>query len=159
MSALPQSPPDQPGRQITIVRPLRAMVIISWGIILAVSAPLVWMGAAILFQGNLSGLIIPASGLLFAAWIYNSVAGAYLWVDAESVGVSRPWQSASCLKSELDYLLVDNPGFRRGRPRCSFVRKDGRVAFRIPAKPYGRAQLASMADYLNVPLTGSESDW
>jgi hypothetical protein len=117
------------------------------------------MGASILLQGNLSGLIIPASGLLFAAWIYNSVAGAYLWVDAESVGVSRPWRSASCLKSELDYLLVDNPGFRRGRPRCSFVRKDGRIAFGIPAKPYGRVQLASMADYLKVPLTGFESDW
>jgi hypothetical protein len=159
MSALPQPPADQPGRQIMIVRPLRAMVIMSWGIILAVSGPLVWMGASITLQGNLSGLIIPASGLFFAAWIYNSVAGAYLWVDAESVGVSRPWRSASCLKSELDYLLVDNPGFRRGRPRCSFVRKDGRIAFGIPAKPYGRVQLASMADYLKVPLTGFESDW
>lgn len=159
MSALPQPPPDQPGRQIMIVRPLRAMVIISWGIILAVIGPLLWMGTSILLQGNLSGLIIPASGLLFAAWIYNSVAGAYLWVDAESVGVSRLWRSASCLKSELDYLLVDNPGFRRGRPRCSFVRKDGRVAFRIPAKPYGRAQLATTAEYLKVPLTGSEWDW
>jgi hypothetical protein len=142
-----------------VVRPLRAMVVISWGIILAVGGSLGWMSASILLQGNLSGLIIAASGLLFAAWIYNSVPGAYLWVDAESVGVSRPWRSANCLKSELDYLLVDNPGIRRGRPRCSFVRKDGRVAFRIPAKPYGRAQLASMADYLRVPLTGSESDW
>jgi len=159
MSALPQPPPAQPGRQIMIVRPLRAMVVISWGIILAAGGPLVWMSASILLQGNLSGLIIAASGLLFAAWIYNSVTGAYLWVDAESVGVRRPWRSASCLKSELDYLLVDNPGIRRGRPRCSFVRKDGRVAFRIPAKPYGRAQLASMADYLKVPLTGFEWDW
>lgn len=159
MSALPQPPPAQAGREILIVRPLRAMVVISWGIILAVGGPLLWMSASILFQGKLSGLIIAALGLLFAGWIYNSVAGAYLWVDAESVGVSRPWRSASCLKSELDYLLVDNPGIRRGRPRCSFVRKDGRVAFRIPAKPYGRAQLASMADYLNVSLTGSESDW
>jgi len=159
MSALPQPPPAQPERQILTVRPLPAMVVICWGIILAVGGPLLWMGASILLQGNLSGLIIVASGLLFAAWIYNSVAGAYLWVDAESVGVTRPWRSASCLKSELDYLLVDNPGFRRGRPRCSFVRKDGRVAFRIPAKPYGRAQLASMADYLKVPLTGFEWDW
>lgn len=159
MSALPQPPPAQPGPQILIVRPLRAMVVMCWGIILAVGGPLLWMSATILLQGKLSGLIIAALGLLFAAWLYNSVAGAYLWVDAESVGVSRPWRSASCLKSDLDYLLVDNPGIRRGRPRCSFVRKDGRVAFRIPAKPYGRAQLASMADYLNVPLTGSESDW
>jgi hypothetical protein len=135
------------------------MVVISWGIILAAGGPLGWMSATILLQGNLSGLIIAATGLLFAAWIYNSVAGAYLWVDAESVGVSRPWRSASCLKNELDYLSVDNPGIRRGRPRCSFVRKDGRAAFRIPAKPYGRAQLESMADYLKVPLTGSESDW
>ena len=127
--------------------------------ILAVGGSLGWMSVSILLLGKLSGLIIAALGLLFAAWIYNSVAGAYLWVDAESVGVSRPWRSASCLKSELDYLLVDNPGFRRGRPRCSFVRKDGRVAFRIPARPYGHAQLASTGDYLKVSLTGSESDW
>ncbi len=109
MSALPQLPPAQPGRQIMIVRPRRAMVVMCWGIILAVGGPLVWIGASILLRGNLSGLIIAASGLLFAAWIYNSVVGAYLWVDAESVGVSRPLRSASCLKSELDYLLVDNP--------------------------------------------------
>jgi len=159
MSALPQPPPAQPGRQILVVRPLQAMLVISWGIILGVGGSLGWMSVSILLQGKLSGLIIAALALLFAAWIYNSVAGAYLWVDAESVGVSRAWRSASCLRSELDYLLVDNPGIRRGRPRCSFVRKDGRVAFRIPARPYGRAQLASMADYLKVSLTGSESDW
>ena len=159
MSALPQPPPAQPGFQIVVVRPLRAMVVISWAIILAVGGSLGWMSVSILLQGKLSGLIIAALALLFAAWIYNSVAGAYLWVDAESVGVCRLWRSASCLRSELDYLLVDNPGIRRGRPRCSFVRKDGRVAFRIPARPYGRAQLASMADYLKVSLTGSESDW
>jgi len=159
MSALPQPPPDQSALQILVVRPLRGMVVISWGIILADGGSLGWMSVSILLQGKLSGLIIAAVGLLFAAWIYNSVAGAYLWVDDESVGVSRPWRSASCLRSELDYLLVDNPGFRRGRPRCSFVRKDGRAAFRIPARPYGRAQLASMADYLKVSLSGSESDW
>jgi hypothetical protein len=159
MSALPQPPPAQAGLQILVVRPLRATVVISWGIILAVGGSLGWMSVSILLEGKLSGLIIAVLGLLFAAWIYNSVAGAYLWVDAESVGVSRPWRSASCLKSELDYLLVDNAGFRRGRPRCSFICTDGRVAFRIPAKPYGRAQLASMADYLKVSLTGSESDW
>ncbi|HEV3095850.1 MAG TPA: hypothetical protein VG104_01775 [Candidatus Dormibacteraeota bacterium] len=159
MSALPQPPAAQPGPQILIVRPLWAMVVVCWGIMVAVDGPLLWMGASILLQGNLSGLIIATSGLLFAGWIYNSVAGAYLWVDAESVGLHRPWRSANCLKSDLDYLLVDNPGIKRGRPRCSFVRKDGRVAFRIPATPYGRAQLASLADYLEVPLTGLESDW
>lgn len=142
-----------------IVRPLHAMVVMCWGIILVVGGPLGWMALSILLQGNLSGLIIAALGLLFAAWIYNSVPGAYLWVDAESVGVSRLWRSASCLKSELEYLLVDNPGFRGGRPRCSFVLRDGRVAFRIPAKPYGRAQLENIADYLKVPLNGFEWDW
>jgi hypothetical protein len=96
MSALPQPPPAQPGLQILVVRPRRGMVFISWGIILAVGGSLGWMSVSILLQGKLSVLIIAALGLLFAAWIYNSVARAYLWVDAESVGVSRPWRSASC---------------------------------------------------------------
>jgi len=87
------------------------MVIISWGIILAVIGPLLWMGTSILLQGNLSGLIIPASGLLFAAWIYNSVAGPYLWMDAESVGVSRPLAERHLSEERARLSLGGQPGF------------------------------------------------
>jgi hypothetical protein len=85
-----------------------------------------------------------------------AVLGGHLWADAERVGSTRLFEWwGSCRRDELAYLRIRS--FPVSGPGCSFVRKDGRVAFTTPAFVFGAAQLTLLATYLGVPLYGKNS--
>ncbi len=74
-----------------------------------------------------------------------AVLSWHLWVDSERVGVSRfPW-GASCRRDQLDRMQIVHVG--RGGRACAFVRKGGRTAFRVSAKPFGLARSLGVPYY------------
>ncbi len=110
-----------------------------------------------LVRGTLSAALfcLGIGGLVVYAMV-----SAYLWVDAERVGVSRfPW-GASCRRDQLGRLQIVFS--LNGNSACEFFRKDGHTAFRVSAKLYGTNELAALARSLGVPyydlFSGSSID-
>jgi hypothetical protein len=138
---LDQLPAD--GSQRLVIRPQRSSLI-AFGVIIGT---VTLLGAWLMLSGR---SLVPVFvwlgiGALFIYGLYRW----YLWVDSERVGVSRlPW-GASCRRDQLDRLQIIFA--TRGNFTCDFVRKDGRTAFRVSAKPFGTAQLKALAQSLRVP--------
>jgi hypothetical protein len=149
---LDQLPAD--GSQRLVIRPQRSSLI-TFGVIIGT---VTLLGAWLMLSGR---SLVPVFvwlgiGALFIYGLYRW----YLWVDSERVGVSRlPW-GASCRRDQLDRLQIIFGA--RGNNVCEFVRKDGRTAFRVSAKPFGPTQLKALAQSLRVPyydlFSGSSID-
>jgi hypothetical protein len=141
---LDQLPAD--GSQRLVIRPQQSTLIALGVIIVTVTL----LGAGLMLSGR---SLVPVFvwlgiGALFIYGLYRW----YLWVDSERVGVSRlPW-GASCRRDQLDRLQIVFAG-RGGGSICDFVRKDGRTAFRVSAKPFGTTQLKALARSLGVPYS------
>jgi hypothetical protein len=149
---LDQLPAD--GSQRLVIRPRQSTLIALGGIIGSVTL----LGAGLMLSGR---SLVPVFvwlgiGALFIFGLYRW----YLWVDSERIGVSRlPW-GASCRRDQLGRLQIIFAS--RGNSTCDFVRKDGRIAFRVSAKPFGATQLKALARSLGVPyydlFSGSSID-
>ena len=138
---LDQLPAD--GSQRLVIRPQRSTLITFSVIIGTVTL----LGAGVMLSGRslVPVLVWLGIGALFMYGLYRW----HLWADSERVGVSRlPW-GASCRRDQLDRLQIIFAG--RGGSTCDFVRKDGRTAFRVSAKPFGTPQLKALARSLGVP--------
>lgn len=149
---LDQLPAD--GTQRLVIRPPRP-TLITFGVIIGT---VTLLGAGVKLNGRslVPVLVWLGIGGLFMYGLYRW----HLWVDSERVGVSRlPW-GASCRRDQLDRLQIIFAG--RGGSTCDFVRKDGRTAFRVSAKPFGATQLKALARSLGVPyydlFSGSSID-
>jgi predicted RNA-binding Zn-ribbon protein involved in translation (DUF1610 family) len=81
--------------------------------------------------------------------------GGTLWADAEWVGVNRPGLKVRCPRDELASVQLGPYVYRQG-PSCSFVRKDGLVAFSTYLQPWTTSQIATLATFLGVPLTDAK---
>lgn len=144
MSALPD--PLAPGTigDRLVIRPQMPVVLIvtfAEGAMTAVTA-----GVLFATGGQPAALICIAVGVI--AWYI--MLGGHLWADAEQVGSTRAFEWwNTCRRDELAYLWV-GAGYRSRQ--CSFMRKDGRIAFSTPAMVYGVAQLTQLANYLGVPI-------
>jgi hypothetical protein len=138
---LDQLPAD--GSQRLVIRPQKSFTITAsaaFGTIFLIGA------GAMLVEGSLSAALacVGIGASCICAVLYWN-----LWVDAERVGVTRfPW-GASCRRDQLGRMQIVYAG--RGNYACDFVRKDGRTAFRVSAKPFGTTQLKALARSLGVP--------
>jgi len=149
---LDQLPAD--GTHRLVIRPQKSLVITYNG---AMGTTSLIFAGAMLVRGSLSAALVclGIGGLCIYAVQYW-----HLCVDSERVGVRRfPW-GASCRRDQLDRMQIAFVG--RGGRVCSFVRKDGRTAFRVSAKPFGTTQLKALARSLGVPyydlFSGSSID-
>jgi hypothetical protein len=131
------------GSQRLVIRP-QQWALVAFGVIIGTGTLL---GAGVMLSGR---SLVPVFvwlgiGALFIYGLYRW----YLWVDSERVGVSRlPW-GASCRRDQLDRMQIILA--HGGNSACEFVRKDGRTAFRVSAKPFGAPQLKALARSLGVP--------
>lgn len=149
---LDQLPAD--GSQRLVIRPQRS-ALITFSVIIGTATLL---GAGVMLSGRslVPVLVWLGIGGLFLYGLYRW----HLWVDSERVGVSRlPW-GASCRRDQLDRMqIIFALG---GNSTCDFVRKDGRTAFKVSAKPFGAPQLKALARSLGVPyydlFSGSSID-
>ena len=105
---------------------------------------------ASLAAGSFSAALIC---LLICAFFAYIILGVRLWVDPERVGRDGFFHRVSCRRDQLGSIQIAPYG-RHDQPTCFFVRKDGGVAFRAPAKVFGNQQLTALAAYLGVPLYG-----
>lgn len=138
---LDQLPAD--GSQRLVIRPQRS-TLIAFSVIIAT---VTLLGAWLMLSGRSLVPVIVWLGI--GGLFMYGLSRWQLWVDWERVGVSRlPW-GASCRRDQLDRLqIIFAPG---GNSTCDFVRKDGRTAFRVSAKPFGTTQLKALARSLGVP--------
>ena len=102
-------------------------------------------GASPFTGGRLPFLICLATG---AIGLY-AIVGGHLRADSERVGGTGlfAWWG-SCRRDELAYLRIGIGPYWG----CSFVRKDGSVAFTTPSMVDGFRQLMFLGRYLDVPL-------
>lgn len=138
---LDQLPAD--GTQRLVIRPQQS-TLIAFGVIIGT---VTLLGAGLMLTGRslMPVLVWLGIGALFIYGLYRW----HLWVDSQRVGVSRfPW-GAYCRRDQLDRLQIIFA--RRGNSACEFVRKDGHIAFRVSAKPFGTTQLKALAQSLGVP--------
>jgi len=143
MSANVGLPQQGAGSERLVIRPQKPILIVvsfALGTTTAVTA------AACLFTGGqLACLMCLTTGAIG----FYAVLGGHLWADSERVGGTGlfEWRD-SCRRDELAYVHIGIGAYRR----CSFVRKDRRVAFTTPSMVYGIRQLMALARYLGVPL-------
>lgn len=143
MSANPDLPQPGLAPERLVIRPQTPIVVV-------VSLTLVTVTAVTAAACYVTGGVLPSYICLATGAIgFYAILGGHLWADSERVGSTRLFEWwGSCRRDELAFIQLSIGRYRR----CSFIRKDGRVAFSTPSMIYGFRQLLALARYLGVPL-------
>jgi hypothetical protein len=84
---------------------------------------------------------------LLLAVAARSVYGAELYADEQWVGRTSPWPQR-CLRDDLVAIRYAGPFIS---PAWEFVKRDGRVAFRVSPFMFERAPIAQLTEFLHLP--------
>lgn len=133
-----------------VIRPQRWIPFVVFPSLGLTGVLLAGLALVILVHGQAAGVLFLLAAALAFYGIYM-IIGGYLWPASTQFGSTRPWERTTARREDLASLRIGRSASRSGPP-CSFVRKDGRIAFSTPVAVWGNDQLAALARFLDVPL-------